>query len=125
MGMDYKFAGSASYPRFDREIQAIAEKFGGKLSERSQKRLDNDGGIDYWFGFLSGDQSDAPKFIFPEGTDATLSAWLNNPYEDMEPDETARVWELIRQYPEIEDISGQIWYELESLVELGEGWSIC
>ena len=108
MGMDYKFAGSASYPRFDREIQAIAEKFGGKLSERSQKRLDNDGGINYWFGFLSGDQSDAPKFIFPEGTDAT-----------------ARVWELIRKYPEIEDISGQIWYEFESLVELGEGWNIC
>ena len=29
MGMDYQYAGSASYPRFDRELCLVAEVFGG------------------------------------------------------------------------------------------------
>lgn len=33
MGMDYTHSGSANYPRFDREICAVAEVFGGKKSE--------------------------------------------------------------------------------------------
>ena len=31
MGMDYQFAGSASYPRFNDELKAVVELFGGKM----------------------------------------------------------------------------------------------
>lgn len=40
MGMDYQYAGSASYPRFDRELCEIVKVFGGietaHLKERKE-----------------------------------------------------------------------------------------
>lgn len=66
MGMDYTHSGSANYPRFDREICAVAEVFGGKKSEnlKERKNTENERPFGYWFGFLSSDDSDLPKFIF-------------------------------------------------------------
>lgn len=127
MGMDYKYAGSASYPRFDRELCAVAEVFGGIKTEHLKEReaTENERPLGYWFGFLSSDFSDDAKFAFPEGTNETLVKWFNKPYcEDFTEDETRIVWECISAHPEIENISGQIWRELEQLVEVDDFWCL-
>ena len=59
MGMDYQYAGSASYPRFDRELCEVAKVLGGvetaHLKERKETETERPFG--YWFGFLSSDNS--------------------------------------------------------------------
>ena len=103
MGMDYEYAGSATYSRFFNELRAVVKVFGGIETENLQER-----------------------FVFPKETNEILIHWFNNIYgEDFTVEETKVVWDCISQHPEIEDISRQIWYELETLVEYGEGWSIC
>ena len=127
MGMDYKYAGSASYPRFDRELCAVAEVFGGIKTEHLKEReaTENDRPLGYWFGFLSSDGSDEPKFVFPEGTNEVLVRWFNDPYnEDFTEDETATIWAQISQHPEIHEISWQIWDELETLAKLEDCWHL-
>ena len=55
MGVDYRYAGSASYPRFDREICEIAKIFGGEKTEdliKKEKNSSNESTLDYLFGFL-------------------------------------------------------------------------
>ena len=124
MGMDSQYAGSASYPRFDRELCSVAEKFGGEKTEYLKNRLETEGKrpCGYWFGFLSSDNSDLPKFVFPEGTNDVLVKWFNNIYDDFSEEETKIVWEHISAHPERKEISDQLWYELEMLVEHDEGW---
>ena len=73
---------------------------------------------------MSSDNSDLPKFTFPEDTNDVLVKWFNNIYDDFSEEETKIVWENIQVYPEIQDISDQIWNELETLVENDEGWGI-
>ena len=127
MGMDYQWAGSASYPRFDRELCAVAEVFGGIKTEHLKKReaTENERPLGYWFGFLSSDPSNKPKFAFPEGTNEILVKWFNKPYyEHFTEDETRTVWEHISKHTEIKEISHQIWYELEMLTENNEAWYI-
>ena len=127
MGMDYQYAGSASYPRFDRELCSIAEIFGGIKTEHLKERevTENERPFGYWFGFLSSDSSDLPKFLFPEDTNEVLVKWFNNVYDEFSEEETKIVWEHISAHPEIEEISSQLWYELEMLVKYDEEWSIC
>lgn len=107
MGMDYTHSGSANYPRFDREICAVAEVFGGKKSENLKERenTENERPFGYWFGFLSSDDSDLPKFIFPEGTNDILVKWFNDIYGEFTIEETKTIWKEISKHPEIEDIS--------------------
>lgn len=129
MGMDYTFAGSASYPRFDEELCKIAEFFGGvkslELKEKEQDVKNNGGILDYWFSLSSYDESKLPKFIFPEGTNTTLVMWFNNIYfHFFTIHQTEIVWECISQHPEIKEISPQIWYELESCVKCNSPWHI-
>lgn len=123
MGMDYQYAGSANYPRFDRELCEVAKVFGGietaHLKER--KETESERPLGYWFGFLSSDDSKEQKFIFPEGTNDILVKWFNDIYsENFTPEETKIVWENVSKHPEIKEISYQIWYELEALCEDNE-----
>ena len=126
MGMDYKYSGSSSYPRFDRELCEIAKIFGGIETEhlRERKETENERPFGYWFGFLSSDDSKLPKFIFPDGTNNILVKWFNNIYYEFTTEETKIIWEYISKYPEIENISDQIWNELKELVKYNEGWEI-
>lgn len=126
MGMDYQYAGSASYPRFDRELCAVAEVFGGNKTNHLQEReaTENERPLGYWFGFLSSDNSNMPKFIFPEGTNEVLVKWFNDIYGDFTVEETKIIWECVKTHPEIKEISDQIWDELETLVRVEESWSI-
>lgn len=126
MGMDYLYAGSASYPRFDRELCSVAEVFGGVKTEHLKEReeTENERPFGYWFGFLSSDSSDLPKFVFPKETNEVLVKWFNNIYEDFNEEETKIIWENISAHPEIKEISNQLWRELEQLAECNEGWRI-
>lgn len=126
MGMDYSYSGSASYPRFDRELCAVAEVFGGIKTEhlREREATENERPCGYWFGFLSSDNSNKAKFVFPEGTNEVLVKWFNNIYKTFSAEETKIIWEHISKHPEIYEISSQIWHELETLNELNEGWYI-
>ena len=127
MGIDYQYAGCVSYPRFDRELCEIVKVFGGietaHLKER--KETENERPLGYWFGFLSSDDSKEQKFIFPEGTNEVLATWFNDIYsENFTPEETKTVWENVSKHPEINEISNQIWNELEILCENNEAWEL-
>lgn len=127
MGMDYQYTGSASYPRFDRELCEVAKVFGGietaHLKER--RETESERPLGYWFGFLSSEDSKEQKFSFPEGTNDILVKWFNDIYsESFTPEETKIVWKNISKHPEIEEISNQIWYELEALCEDNEAWEL-
>ena len=126
MGMDYKYQGSASYPRFDRELCDVAAVFGGQKTEHLKERetTENERPFGYWFGFMSSDSSNEPKFIFPEGTNETLAKWFNDIYGDFDEEETKTIWEHVSKHPEIQNISHQIWDELETLAKLEDNWSI-
>ena len=125
--MDYRYAGSASYPRFDEELYKVAQVFGGvkteHLKEHEQKQKDEPFG--YWFGTVSSDMSENDKFAFPEETNKTLIKWFNHIYDDtFTYEETKEIWEEIKKHKEIKEISRQIWEELEITVENNEGWYI-
>jgi hypothetical protein len=126
MGMNYQYAGSASYPRFDRELCAVAEVFGGIKTEHLKERetTESERPFGYFFGFLNSDDSDLPKFVFPEGTNEVLIKWFNDIYGDFNKEETKIVWEHISTHPEIKEISNQIWNELKQLVKWNESWFI-
>ena len=100
MGMEYTYAGSASYSRFNEELSAVAEIFNGV-------------------------QIGTREFNFPKETDETLVKWFNNIYyHRFSPEETKMIWKLIKEHPEIEELSNQIWYELESCISCGDSWYI-
>lgn len=126
MGMDYYWSGSASYPRFDRELCSVAEVFGGIKTEHLKEReaTENERPCGYWFGFLSSDDSTEAKFVFPNGTNEVLVKWFNNVYGDFTVEETKTVWEHISKHTEIKKISSQIWNELKVCDELNYFWSI-
>ena len=126
MGMDYSWSGSASYPRFDRELCAVAEVFGGIKTEHLKEReaTENERIFGHWFGFLSSDYSNEVKFVFPEGTNAILVKWFNNIYGDFTVEETKTVWKHISKYTEIKEISRQIWNELKTCDALNDVWHI-
>lgn len=126
MGMDYRYAGSSSYPRFDRELCEIAKLIGAietdHLTER--KKTEDSRPFGYWFGYLSSDESDKLKFAIPETIPGAVAKWLNRPYEAMTPEETKLVWNVISDHPKIREISPQIYTELEELAKQREGWDI-
>lgn len=128
MGMDYQYAGSASYPRFDREIKEIISLFGGQESIELQKRkaTENDRLFGYCFGYMSSAPLNMEKYIFPKNVNPTLVKWFNNLYGDnITKEETAVVFNELNKYKdEIEKISDQLLYELECLVKNDESWYI-
>ena len=127
MGMSYEYAGSASYPRFDEEVCAVAAVFGGVKTEKLKKRekAAPKGTLNWWFGSYISDDPNKPRFVFPESTNETIAKWLNNIYEPRTAAETKEIWECVRARYEIRVISDQIWEELKKRVHYDEGWEIC
>lgn len=102
MGMSYFWSGSASYNRFSEELCAVAEVFDGIKTVNSRK----------------------VKFAFPERTDEILVKWFNNIYEYFTVEETKEIWNHISKHAEIEEISYQIWHELEMCNKFNYSWYI-
>ena len=80
MGMDYRYAGSASYPRFNDEVKGIVELFGGKMVT-DRKPQEECTLIEYFM--------EKPlKYSFPEGTNKVFMKWANDPFESENPSMT-------------------------------------
>lgn len=119
MGMDYKYSGSASYGRFDKELCAVAEIFGAvktdnlKTRETDVAKFNSKHNMFYHvFGTYSILKADELKFLFPKDTNKTLVKWFQNVYGKFTVEETKEIFEQMRKHPDIEIISQQIWNEL-------------
>ncbi len=124
--MDYQHAGSASYPRFNDEIEKIARLFGAidskELEKNKEKYKDGINWVDHMFGK---EHDVDTKYIFPKDTPEILIKFFNHPYDDLTVEETKEVYDLFEPKREqIEEISDQIIYELDSLVEFEDSWHI-
>ena len=126
MGMDYEYAGSASHPRFEREIAAVAGILGCQKTKRRDELKEAKGKepFGYWFGFMHDAQPDDEIFAVPNTYPEALAKWLNRPYDSRTSEETAEIWNVISLHPEIKDMSMQIWVELQNRVAYGEGWEL-
>ena len=103
MGMDFCWSGSASYRRFLKEMGEIAKVFGAQVRETTE-------GVQY--------------YVYHEPIPEVVVDWLDCPYDYFSPQRTKKIWEAVRQHPEIEEISWQIWNELKTCVEFEDGWYI-
>lgn len=127
MGMDYQYAGSASYPRFDEEVKKVVEILGGKETAELVARKDeqNKSFLGYWFGYSSSASSEMEKYAFPKDTDPLLVRWFNHIYAPYTAEETRKIFELLSPHADaIQDVCSQMYSELESLVEYEEGWEL-
>lgn len=126
MGCDYRYAGSATYPRFDRELCEIARILGCEETEHLKERRDTEDQrpAGYWFGFLSSDKPGNMLFRVPTTLPEAIAKWLNDPYGDFDARETREIWNVVREHPEIRDASVQIWNELDQLCRYREGWHL-
>ena len=133
MGVDYTYAGSASYTRFDEEITAVAEILGGRLNsyysgllEAVDKYKLSNPNTFFPFGILNVTSKDraSDKYEFLSNFDPIVSDWLNHPYKIQSVEDTKHIWNIISKYPDIEFVSHQIWYELKNLVIHNHGWFI-
>lgn len=128
MGMDYQFAGSASYDRFDREIMALAQAFGGELNSDFQKRMNDIQCKEiHPFGIINVSEEDrrADKFVFPSGFDKIIAHWLNYPFDEVSAANTKHIYSILNVQPWVGSISSQICTELQQCCENECGWNIC
>lgn len=127
MGMDYKYAGSASYPRFDEEVKKVVEILGGKETAELKARKENEGQtfMGHWFGYASAADGKMEKYIFPRETNPLLVRWFNNIYAEYTAEETKKIFELLSPHKDaIMEVCSQMYCELEDLVEYEEGWEL-
>jgi len=119
MGMDYKFCGSATYPRFNDELKGIVELFGGKIIT-NRKPKEQCSMVEYFM-------EEPLKYEMPEGTPASVIKWVNHPYaEDFTVEETKEIYNFLHiKWRKVEAISGQIAEELRCCVLEEEPWEIC
>lgn len=126
MGMGYRHAGSASYPRFEDELRLVAAALGCRETERlgELRKASEEKPFGYWFGCMYGDDAHRAKFDVPDGLPEAVARWLNDPYGRRTPEETREIWSAVSARPGIEKLSPQMWSELRYLAGRGEGWEI-
>lgn len=128
MGMDFRYASSASYPRFDSMIRRIATAFGAVEKPESEEYKNKvEGTLDWWFGTF--DRDSKHKFIWPDGTSPTIRDFVEDPYASNDwPEDIYE--ELKSKFPDGdesydgEDNIRQIMYELECCIEFGSLWDV-
>lgn len=127
MGVDYRYSGSASYPRFYEEVEGIAVKvFGAKKTEDyGNKQADpkNNDMIGYFMGRAH--TSCDKKFDFPDDVPETVQRFLEKPQDKYTDKEVRQIWEAFKCHPEIDDISNQIYEELKYCAKYGYDWYLC
>lgn len=126
MGMDYKWSGSSSYPRFESELEAVAKVFGGiRYSTVKEKIKNSEGTLDWWFGTIDPNDENYKSFLFPVGVPQIVQDWINQPYNYIDPDNTKKLYAAIAdKFSELEIASGQISHELLCDVQYGDPWDI-
>lgn len=124
MGVDFKWSGSASYPRYYEEVQKIATQcFGAVLNEqfvkdeqKVEKSLLNP---EYMFGSVH-ERDD--KFTFPEGTPEEVVKFCQKPVGKFY--DAKKLWEAFQVHPEIEEISDDIWNEVKTCALYNESYHV-
>jgi len=117
MGMDYQFAGSASYPRFNDEVKGIVELFGGKLN-MYRKPKEKCTMVEYFM-------EEPLKYKYPHNFPFVLKKWANDPYGKFTAKETKKIYKvLLTKEEEVKNISGQILEEFKCCVIYNEAWQI-
>lgn len=101
MGVDYSYAGTASYPRFQEELTAVARVLGGNKIYNKPLR-----------------------FEFRKGTNPIIIKWMNNIYSPLTLKETKIVAKEIFRHKNIKHLSCQIWHELEKCIKFNDNWWI-
>lgn len=110
MGMDYKYMGSASYPRFNDELEGIVKLLGGKTITK-RKSQENCTIVEYFM-------EETLEYKMPKDAPKAVCKWVNNPYGSFNFDETYDIYTyLIPKKKEIEKISPQIIGELQSCID--------
>lgn len=117
MGMDYQYCGSASYPRFNDEVKAIVELFGGQLNmyRKTQEKCTM---VEYFM--------EKPlKYKFPHNFPFALKKWANDPYGKFTVKETKKIYKvLLAKAEEVKNISYQILEEFRCCVQDNCAWNI-
>ena len=117
MGMDYKYCGSASYPRFNNELKGIVELFGGKVI--TNRKPQNECTMVEYF------MEEPLKYEMPEGTPEVFVNWINNPYKHLCYTKVKKIYTFMEpKIDEARDISYQIIGELESCIACKDSWDI-
>lgn len=124
MGVDFQWSGSASYPRYYEEVEAIATKcFGAVLNAQfveDEKKVEKSLiSPTYMFGKVH-ERDD--KFTFPEGTPEEVVKFCQKPVDEFY--DAKKLWEAFQQHPEIEEISHQIWEEVKCCAEYRESYHV-
>lgn len=122
MGMDYQYSGSASYPRFERELRELAKIFGGK---ECKSKIDKEV-LGNRYGYPNNFYDEKERFEFPVGTNSVLVKWFNHPYGlDWTREETKIIYEELCEYEEdAKEASSDIMHEFQCLVDNNEAWYI-
>lgn len=135
MGMDYQFAGSASYPRFEEEMVALSKLLGAtpyvKARDPFKDSKDLDDFVKGMFGTVYNTDAKKKKFLWPDETPQIIMKWFENPYDEFTVEETMTIAKWVFSHLTPEDIvkfnkeySDQIFCELETCWECEEAWSI-
>lgn len=116
MGMDYTYAGSATYFRFGDEHNKVVKLFGAIESSHIVKRTESFqtvGDLNY-------------RYKFPEGTPDAFYKWANEPFGYFNYEQTKTVYDFMQpKWEEVKEISFQIAQELEYCMEDHSYWNIC
>lgn len=118
MGMDYKYCGSSSYPRFNDEVKGIVELFGGEMIT-NRKPKEKCTIVEYFM-------EEPLKYKFPKNILFSFKKWANDPFnEHMTVKETKKIYELLlTKWNEVYEISPQIADEFKSCVIDKCAWRI-
>lgn len=118
MGMDYKFAGSASYPRFNDELAAVVKLFGGKM-QTNRKPREECTMVEYFM-------EEPLEYTFPDGAPTVLCKWANDPYGEFTFEETEELYSILKtKWKKVKAASRQIAYEFDELHSWESRWHIC
>lgn len=126
MGVDYKFSGSASYPRFNEELESIAvQVFGATVTQEFKdalKKPENNTITGYFFAKAH----EIPnKYVWPENTPDVVKTFFNNPREFYDPDIVKELWKYVEPHSQkIEELSWQFLDELKNCAFYDESWSL-
>ena len=128
MGMDYQYAGSASYPRFDKEILDIVQQvFGGAKStalQQTEDEVSKGSWVTKMFGTMSSMKGE-DKYIFPDNIPEHVAYFFNHLYDRFNPEFMEDVYSFIEpRLTNMEEISNQFVCELQMVHECGADWHL-